>query len=301
MKNPDTLQAMCLAFLTYMLWSCCDALSKGATAFHIPPYEMTMISGAVSSLLLFVTTLYRKRISFIKPQKKGLVFIRALVVVSISVLNYLAFARLPLANFYIVAFSAPLLVSVGAWLFLKEKLSKKKGFILLLGFLGVVVAVDPSAVFRGDIDGWGYLFCFSGAVAFAAAQLLLRKMSAKESPETLLLSCTLGQAVFGGLLTLLFYHPIDYRAALFLCASACLSLPANFIMIIAMKKASAATVSSLHYTQLIPGALFGYFIWGNTVSFNLIAGAAIIVVSGLAMAQYENAKRKRALDLPVIS
>lgn len=293
MKSKN-LRGLLQAFAAFMLWSFCDALAKGATDYNVAPYQMMLIASLASFFGLTAVSATQNRLKKFKPQAAGLVWARAVFYAIIVIFDNLAFARLSLASFYVVAFSCPMLVAVGGRVFLKEKVSMKKALIIVLGFLGVVVAVDPRAIVQGDIDGWGVLFCLSGAVCFASSQLLLRHLSGKEPIESLMATSFVSQ-IIAGLVALLFHcEAVPLPAVLCLVASGLLSVPANFMMVKAMQKITAASAGALQYTQLIPGATLGYLIWGHVPSLNLILGAAIIVVSGIAMAQYEKTRSKKA-------
>lgn len=94
---------------------------------------------------------------------------------------FAAFAMAPLADATAIAFTSPLFVTLGAWLFLSEQPRALRVAAVALGFVGVLFVVRPG---QGGIAP-GLLFALLGALLTALTHLMLKPMSARDSTETL--------------------------------------------------------------------------------------------------------------------
>lgn len=286
------IMAMIIALVAYTMWSATNTVIKLAAEEGVPTLEIIFINGCFCFSILFLWALKNGRFSDLAPAAKGWVFLRTLLAVFTAFCMFTAFSKLPLTNAYVVEFVSPMVVSLAAVMFLGEKLSVSKFLIILLGFGGTYVAINPTSIAWGSNAAVGYIAAAAGMLSFSAAQLVLRKISGTEKPVAILFAGSLGYIAFGGLASLWLFQVPSLKAVLFLFLSAVFGLSGWFSMLHALRRAPAATVSSLHYSLLVTGALFDYFIWRAVPEQNLFIGSAIIVLSGFAMAHQMRKSRE---------
>jgi drug/metabolite transporter (DMT)-like permease len=153
---------------------------------------------------------------------------------------------------------------------------------LTAGFLGVVLAIGTKGLGGGE---WiGYTAAFISVGAFVGYTIAMRHIAANATVENLLLPpfLTVGLVGFAGVVR---EGGFSLNAAIaVVVAAALLNLVANFLYNKALQVTVATNVMQLHYTQIVWGAIIGYAIWGEKPTWNLIAGSAIIIASGLVVA-----------------
>ena len=200
-----------------------------------------------------------------------------------------ALRHLPLTLFYILVFTAPLVIALLAAIFLHERMGWKKAAAILVGFLGVVVAVNPFGMNRRG-DWQGYAACAVCVSCFAVAMVWSRVISQTENAEgmTFFSGIVMAVAGFGGMLV--HAAPLNARLLTVLLAMGVLCALGNLCFFVALKHTSAANVSQYHYTQLLSGAIVAYLIFREKPTRSMLAGAILIVGSGLYIAF--NASRK---------
>lgn len=257
---------------------------KLATEEGLKVMEVMCINGAFCLTLLSLWTLKCGQLKDLVPKSKALVFFRTALAAFSGFCIFNAFSRLPLAHVYVIQFIAPSVIAITAVIFLSEKISAKKFMAVLLGFLGAYTAISPSELIWGSNETTGYMFAAGGMLGFSIAQLVLRKISGTEKPISILFAGAVAFFALGGTMSLWTINIPSPKSILFACASAPFGICGWACMLAALRRAPAATVSSLHYFQLVTGSLLGYFIWHTLPEPSIFIGGAIIIASGLAMA-----------------
>jgi S-adenosylmethionine uptake transporter len=286
MKNLSKEQlALLLAASSYAFWTFGDVTSKVALQLGVPIFQAVALYSFIVMVISASVAAKAGHLRELWPQNPKPVLGRAILGTITNLCNFMAFPLLPMAGFYVVVFSAPLLISVFGAIFLHEKLSREKLMIILLGFAGVLWAIDPLALWAQGGSAVGYLLAFLGSCAFAFGQVVLRHLSDKEKPATFLFTTAAMQCFFGVAMGFSSFVGLSAAAWVIMVLVGLFSALGSFAMVFAMKKATAATVSSLHYTQLIWGAALGFLIWGDRPGLHLWMGAAVIMASGFWIAK----------------
>ena len=288
--------ALLFAFFSYTIWSTGDAMVKLATEESVTPLEVMFFCGSLNALFTVLRAWKLNLLPELIPISKKLVFLRTLFGVLIGFFFYTSYSMIPLANSYVVEFTSPLIVSIGAALFLSERLSRIKLLIILLGFAGAYIAINPAEILSGNISAKGYAAVLAGTICFSASQLLLRKLSQSEKPEAMIFWAASATVAFSLFMTGGNINLPSPKAALFLLFASTCGLSGWFLMIRAFKNATATSIATLQYWQLVPGAIFGYLIWHTTPGWNIFIGSGIIIASGLAMA-HQTHKQANVLAL----
>lgn len=282
------LQAIFYALCGFGLWVFSDAFMKLAGEANLPPYEVVAFFGSFVAITMVAISVVRgrkKNLIPIQPQKQ---ILRGLMAFGCVMANTVALKHLPLTQFYIMVFTSPMIVTVLAAFFLHEPLTMAKIIAVLVGFAGVVVAINPWRHFGGG-DWIGYSAAFCSALFFGFSTVLTGKIGRAGSVESMILITGVIEAVLGfGLMLLWQAVPFSPKVWLLLAAMGSISAIGNYCNALALRHTTAAAVEQFHYTQIITGALVGYFIWRDVPSLPVVIGAIIIILSGLHVAAQEH-------------
>ncbi|HEY8581088.1 MAG TPA: DMT family transporter [Beijerinckiaceae bacterium] len=210
-------------------------------------------------------------------------------------LTVLALSLLPLAAATAISFSAPLFAACVAIIFLGEKVSAERWAVLILGFVGVLVVARPDP----NMPLLGAAFALGNAVMYGSVTVAVRGMSKTESAQTLLVWQTATVAFFHTcLLTFGFVAPAPVDFALLVgCGAA--NAAAQYCWTRALVEAPTSAVSPFYYLLLVWSMAIGYLAWGDVPTPALLAGSAIIVVSGLLLLWRESRPRPAASQAAV--
>jgi len=196
-----------------------------------------------------------------------------------------------LADMVAVGMSMPLAVTAfGAW-FLGEHVGARRWVAVLVGFAGVLLIVGPS----GEFPLPATMLALSSVVFFGMAFVRTRRLGVTETAETMVLFQVTVNIVASGIVLLALPEqwvaptPVDW--GLFAATGLCAGL-AQFCMTSAFRAAPLSVVAPFEYMGLVWAVVLGYVIWGNLPDGWSVAGALIVVASGLYIVQREAALRR---------
>ena len=275
------LRAVGLALAGYTCWVLADTCLKIAGGVPAPPYELIGGIGVATVVLMLLVAAVRRNFGALRGRSLRAQVLRACLDLANNLCVVVALRHLPLPLFYILVFLAPMVTSLLAVVFLRERLPWQKAMAILLGFAGVVVAVDPFGAQRAG-DWQGYAASMVCVAAFSANIVWTRRLTQRETPESLLLYSGVVQAAFGGVLMLAVRTvPLPARTGGVLGLIAACGLLGGLCFLLALRSAAAATVTQFHYSQLVTGALLAWVIWGERLTHAMLAGAVLIIGAGL--------------------
>ena len=292
---PDKIQnfkAVILAALGFALFSVNDATLKVLAQSYTIPQTLFWTSVFVCIILLGYAKIKGRKKAF-HSDKAEWHLLRGLFMAFMIFCNIYALLKLQIADFYTIVFTAPLVVSVLAWLFLKDSLRKRQMFTIAAGFFVILYVCRP----EGQLFNIGALVAFIGVLFFSLATLLVRSKLRTEDPllvsldgpgVTALIALPL-MAWFGFVIP---YAPIDWL--LFMICGAAAAFGGVFFSMGFQYATSAAVVAPLHYTQIIWGAIFGYLIFGEVPTTEVIIGAVLLAVLGAYLIYTEALLQKRS-------
>ena len=197
---------------------------------------------------------------------------------------FLALKYVPLAEATALGFLHPIMVVVASAFILKEKLTTGKIFIVLLGFLGVLIITRPGL---GVIHPASLLIIFANL--FFGIYQMVSKYLDKVSNEasTLFFTTMFGLIVSSIFLFLLpnnFSNLVDFdltNILIFLFFFGLLTSLGEYCLLTAYKTATASFLTPLFYTMLIWSTLYGFLIFNELPDFFSVFGALILVGAGL--------------------
>jgi len=190
---------------------------------------------------------------------------------------FIGVATLPFGMVYVLLSLAPIFMTAFGALFLNEKVRWKRWTAVILGFIGIIIVINPKEL------EFGYFFIFP---LLSAILLSFRDMYTKNikgnfhSLQIAFITC-LVVTIFFGLLSLYKFFNFSLKEYLILfVASFFLSL--GYIFSVAtIKVALVSVTSTFRYSVILWGILYGYFYFGEIPNTNTYIGAVLIVISGL--------------------
>lgn len=189
---------------------------------------------------------------------------------------YFAVVYLPLADVMTYWLAAPIYIAALSPLIFKEPVGWRRWSAIIIGFIGVVIALEPSSQ---TLTPQAIISIF-GSLAFAFMLLLGRML--RGTPDTTLVFWQITGAGLAGLVWIGFeWTPVTGGDLLLLGLLGIVAMLAHVLMNRALKLADAATVAPLQYTLLFWAILFGWMIFGDVPRMPMLIGSGFIVASGL--------------------
>jgi drug/metabolite transporter (DMT)-like permease len=200
------------------------------------------------------------------------------------------FRELQLADAYTLFFAAPLVITLLSGPVLKEPAGPVRIIAALAGFIGVIVALQPSA---GSWVSYGALMGLAGMLAYAFSSLLLRRLGGRDHTVTIAFWFVSVVCAGSAVLALPRWQPVataHWPHILLLGLTGALG---QAMLTAAFRRASVAVVAPFDYTHMIWAVVYGLVFWGYLPGWRVWAGAAIIMASGLFILLREQHSRRR--------
>jgi drug/metabolite transporter (DMT)-like permease len=277
------IEAIGLAIAGFTLWVLTDSTVKVIGRSRLSPLEILAFMGLVVCAALAAWTFARGEGRALRPVQLKRQMVRSCLDLVNNVCVVIALRHVPLTLFYILVFTSPMVITVLAAIFLKERLEMRKSIAIAVGFAGVVLALDP---WGGTTPGdWiGYLACMTCVACFSVNMVWSRVLTQTETPESLAFFSGIVMTVAGGIAMLVHAEPIGGRLLAELIAMGVFCAAGTLCFYTAVKHTAASNVSQYHYTQLLTGALVSYVVWRELPTLWMVLGSVLIVASGLYIA-----------------
>jgi drug/metabolite transporter (DMT)-like permease len=222
----------------------------------------------------------------VHPRKQ---FLRGVLLLGSTAFNFSALQYLQLAQTAAIMFSNPLWVCALSHLLLKERVGPRRWAAVIAGFGGVLIIMRPG------LQGFHWAMTLSVLAALCAAlyQLTTRRVGADDRSETSLLYGTFWGTVCGlPAIAFSFEMPHGLQWPLLIFAGFCGSF-GHYLLIAAHRLAPASLLAPFGYTQIVWMTLLGLMLFGQVPDSWTLAGAAIVVASGLYVFHRERVRKVR--------
>ena len=199
-----------------------------------------------------------------------------------------AVSYLPLADAVTFYLAGPIYVTALSVVLLGETVGWRRWTAILVGFVGVVLALRPSAA-SFTLPA---LIALGGSIFFAILMITTRML--RETSDTVLVS---GQNVatllFGAAFAPFGWVTPSFRDFMLLSLFGVLSMVALACVNRSLKLAPASVVVPYQYTMIIWAIMLGYAVFGDVPDLLTVAGAAIIIAAGLYIFWREQAQSRQ--------
>ena len=219
-----------------------------------------------------------------KTSRFGLQMLRSVLMVATTAFNFLALQYLRLDQTITIVFLAPLVVALLAGPLLGEWVGWRRLVAILVGFVGVLIAVRPGF---GAVHP-AVLYAFAAMLAYALFMLLTRHMAHFDRPLVTLFYSMFVGAFAGAPVAFADWHaPAGLLAWLLLCTLGLLGGLGHWLFLHAYRLAPASAVAPFLYMQILSMVAFGFIVFGDLPDVGTLAGAALIVASGVYLVHRE--------------
>ena len=283
---------MCFAVI---LMPVMNALAKTLTVDY--PIAMIVWARATGHLISMTLVFWPSRgWRLFKSARPSLQFARS-AIMFISHVTYIgALSSVALATASAIMFTAPLLVTALSMPFLGEQVGLRRWTAIIIGFIGALIIIRPGLNTPSfDASSSGLILLIIAAITFAIYQILTRKLSDRDSAETMIV-----------------YMPLIATFCMSCVMPFVITLPSvwidwvlfglvgiiggftQYFVTKSLEQAPASVVSPYLYGELLVAALIGFAVFGDFPDTWTWIGATVIAASGIYIAYREGILRKQS-------
>lgn len=282
------LEAIGFMIAAVVLFSALDATAKYlVTREGLPVVQVVWARFIVQfSLLLLMVPAFgvMSARALFTTSKLGLQLLRSVLMAATTVFNFMAIEHLRLDQAITVVFLAPLVVALLAGPLLGEWVGRRRFIAILVGFTGVLIAVRPGF---GAVHP-AVVYAFAAMLAYALFMLLTRYMARYDRPlVTLFYSMFVGTFAGAPIAFAGWQAPESALAWVLLGTLGIFGGLGHWLFLHAYQRAPASSIAPFLYMQLLFMVAFGFAVFGDLPDSWTLAGAAIIVASGVYLIHRE--------------
>jgi drug/metabolite transporter (DMT)-like permease len=256
------------------LFTVMDAIAKQLTR-EVGLIQTIWVRYTGQALLVFLIVLPRLR-EVAKSQYPKLQLLRSVVLMAATCLFFLSISKIGLAEATAIMDINPVLITLGAFLFLGEKIGPRRILGIIASMIGALIIIRPGT----DVFTVYAVLPLVAAVCYTTYNLTTRFVGNRESPWTSLLYSALFGAVVFSCMVPFFWQPVSlFAAGLMVLLSLCGTFSQLFL-IRALAIGEASLLAPFAYVGLIYATIWGLVFFGEFPDEWSIIGAIIIAISG---------------------
>ncbi len=240
-------------------------------------------------LLFLVPLLGAMRGAAIRPHLKLIVLRSAVHLVGV-ILWFFAMARITMAEVTAMNFLIPVYVTIGAGLFLGERLAARRLIAVAAALIGALLILRPG--FR-ELSA-GHIAMLGTALMLASSYLLAKSLSDRLSPAAIVGSLSLAVTIGLAPLAWWVWVPPSWTQLGWLCLVAFFATAGHYTMTLAFRAAPVSVTQPVTFLQLIWSVLFGWAVFGEGLDPWVITGGTIIVAAASFISWREAVLRRQA-------
>ena len=198
-------------------------------------------------------------------------------------LGFAALAMLPLEKMTAIHFIVPIIVTILAVIFLKEKIYLYRSIALVMGFLGMLIILRPGII---DISIGIYMALISSLI-WSVVIILTKKVSKDDSAITILSHQYVYMSLFSFPLVIYFWDQPSLKTIIFILCAAMSGTILHIALNHAYKLVDVTMTQPYSFLGLVVSSIIGYFVFSDKPDFYTWLGASVIFCGVLIISYRE--------------
>ena len=240
---------------------------------EVPAPQAAFMRYLIGTLLLTPALISLIKVKPSKPLMKK--FLLRGVVHSIGVtLWFYAMSVMPVAEVTAIGFLTYIFVSIGACLFLNEKLHKHRLTAIVISFIGALIILRPGFKEIGN----GQIGMLIATIVFTLSYLIAKIVSKERSSAEIVAMLSLFTTIFLIPTAIYSWEPLSIKALIVLTFTAVIATLGHITMTKAIKSAPMVVTQPILFLQLVWASMVGLFIFDESFDPFVILGGTVIMI-----------------------
>ena len=259
----------------------------------LPLAQILFFRGLLTTITLLLVAFYTGVFKLKVPrQDKWLIFFRSVTEALTAYFFLTAVMNMPFANVTAILQILPMTVTFAAAIIFKEKVGKFRISLILLGFLGVILIINPAK------DGFNIYagYALISVMLITIRDVLSRKLSFDVPTLIPTVSASLGVLLFSTILIInTAFQPPSLQNSFFIGSAAFFIIFGYYTAILVMRAGEISFISPFRYSAILFALLIGFIFFEEQPSKTALLGMIIVMVSGVALIKRNNTVQAKPL------
>ena len=255
---------------------------------EVPAPQAAFLRYAIGTLLLTPSLITLIKIKPNKPLMSKFL-LRGLVHSFGVTLWFYAMSVMPVAEVTAIGFLTYIFVSIGACIFLKEKLHKHRITAVIISFVGALIILRPGF----KVIESGQFGMLMATVVFTASYLIAKIVSKERSSSEIVAMLSVFTTIFLIPSAIYSWEPISLEALLILTFTALIATIGHITMTQAIKAAPMVVTQPILFLQLVWASMVGLFLFDEQFDLYVIIGGTVIMICVCYVSYREHVLGKR--------
>ena len=283
------LAAVAWVTLSMAFFAGLSAASRKAVLLGYDPLQIVFLRNA-SALTLLLPLLAWRGVTLLRSSAMRLYGVRVVISLVSMTSWFYAISLIPMGEITAIGFLSPLFGTLGAVLFLGEKVRLRRLTALLVGFAGAMIILRPGASSLGLGQGLALVSAISGGVI----GVLLKHLTTEDDPDKIVFLTTAMMTPMSLLPALFVWRMPGLDVAPWVAMLAVTGVLGHLCLMRGYRAAEASLVMTFEFSRLPFVVAVGYFMFGELIDKWTWIGAAIVFASAVYITQREAKLRREA-------
>ena len=290
-KLPVNLRGLLLMAVFALLVAITHCVARELSK-NIHPMQIAFFRSIIP-LILVIPVLYfqgrKSKVIWWRTSRPGLQIIRGIAGSSALIAWWYSISMIPVGDATAISFSVVIFASLGAVIFLGEKMGVHRWSAVTIGFIGTMIIIRPGL----QTIELGSIFALGSAVFWASGLVMTKVLSRTDSTLTIVFYSSAFYALFTFPLAMSFWSWVDLNELLLLILVGILAFFAHLAVTMSLKQAEATVVMPMDFTRLLWAAVISYLWFGEFPDMWTWIGSIIVFSSTFYITYRE---RQRNID-----
>jgi len=260
----------------------------------LPLAQILFFRGLLTTITLLLIVFYTGVFKLKVPRKdKWLIFFRSVTEALTAYFFLTAVMNMPFANVTAILQILPMTVTLAAAIIFKEKVGVFRISLILFGFFGVILIINPAKEGFNVYAG----YALTSVLLITTRDLLSRKLSVTVPTLIPTVSASLGVLLFSiVLITNTAFQPLDLQNSFFIVAAAFFIIFGYYTAVLVMRAGEISFISPFRYTAVLFALILGFVFFDEQPDKIALLGMLIVMISGIMLMLRNNSIQEQSYN-----
>ena len=260
----------------------------------LPLAQILFIRGLITTAVLLSFAIYGGVFSLtISKKDKWRIFFRSIAEGFTAYFFLTAVMNMPFANVTAILQILPMTVTLAAAFVFKEKVGVFRSLLIIFGFLGVILIINPSA------DGFNLyaIYALIAVVLITTRDLITRKLSSEVPAILPTVSASIGVLLFSVILLINTpLQPLNTQNSLFISLAAFFIIFGYYTAVLVMRIGEISFISPFRYTAILFALILGLVFFDEKPDIISFVGIVIVMLAGIVLMMRNSSVQKNITE-----